>query len=106
MRSITFKVNNNRQLSGDFTINLETQEVTLASFAEGNDSLYLAWTDQPLLTSGSEIRAYMTSLPTLQVGDDYCDYNQQPCSDFEAPLKGDLCTKWCGDLSVNTGKLR
>ena len=70
MRSITFKVNNNRQLSGDFTINLETQDITLATFTEGNDSLYLAWTDQPMLTSGSEIRAYMTSLPTLQVEDE------------------------------------
>lgn len=70
MRSITFKVNNNRQLSGDFTINLETQNTTLAAFAEGNDSLNLTWTDQPMLNSGSEIRAYMTSLPTLQVGDE------------------------------------
>lgn len=70
MRSITFKVNNNRQLSGDFTINLETQNVTLATFTEGNDSLYLAWTDQPMLNNGSEVRAYMTSLPTLQVGDE------------------------------------
>lgn len=70
MRSITFTTSANRQLSGDFTINLETQKTTLAAFAEGNDSLYLTWTDQPMLNNGSEVRAYMTSLPTLQVGDE------------------------------------
>lgn len=70
MRSITFKVNNNRQLSGDFTINLETQETTLATFADGNDSLNLTWTSQPQLLNGYSYRAYMTSLPTLQKGDE------------------------------------
>lgn len=70
MRSITFKVNNNRQLSGDFTINLETQETTPAIFADGSDSLNLTWTDQPQLLNGYSYRAYMTSLPTLQKGDE------------------------------------
>lgn len=70
MRSITFKVNNNRQLSGDFTINLETQETTPATFADGSDSLNLTWTDQPQLLNGYSYRAYMTSLPTLQKGDE------------------------------------
>lgn len=68
--SITFKVNNNRQLSGDFTINLETQETTPATFADGNDSLNLTWTSQPQLLNGYSYRAYMTSLPTLQAGDE------------------------------------
>lgn len=70
MRSITFTTSANRQLSGDFTINLETQNITLATSAEGNDILNLTWTDQPMLTNGSEVRAYMTSLPTLQQGDE------------------------------------
>lgn len=70
IQSITFKVNNNRQLSGDFTINLETQKTTPATFAEGNDSLNLTWTSQPQLLNGYSYRAYMTSLPTLQAGDE------------------------------------
>lgn len=69
IQSISFSVNNNRQLSGDFTINLQTQEATPGKFVEGNNHLLLRWTDTPTLSSGSIYRGYMTALPTMQIGD-------------------------------------
>ncbi len=69
IQSISFSVSNKRQLSGDFTINLQTQETTPGQFVEGNDRLLLRWTDTPTLSSGSIYRGYMTALPTMQIGD-------------------------------------
>ena len=70
IQSVSVKVNNNRQLTGDFTINLETQAITLGQFIESNDSLTLKWSDEPLLSSNYTATAYTTALPTMQVGDE------------------------------------
>ena len=70
IRSIAIKVSNQRKVSGDFTINLQTQEVTLGAFAEGNDALTLQWLDEPTLMGGNVYTAYMTSLPSIKNGDE------------------------------------
>lgn len=69
LHSISFAVSNKRQLSGDFTINLQTQETTPGKFVEGNDCLFLRCADMPILASGYQYRGYMTSLPSVQKGD-------------------------------------
>lgn len=68
--SIAIKVNNQRKVSGDFTINLQTQAITLGAFKEGNDSLTLQWEDEPALMNGNIYTAYMTCLPNIQSGDE------------------------------------
>lgn len=69
IKTIAFKVDNNRQLAGNFTINLTTQEIDLGAFEEGDDSLTLTWTDEPTLSSGAVYKGYMTTLPSVQKGD-------------------------------------
>lgn len=70
IRTISMRVNNQRQLAGDFTINLETQAVTLADYAAGCDSLILRWTNEPALLSDRSYVAYRTALPCVQTGDE------------------------------------
>lgn len=70
IHSIAIKVNNQRKVSGDFTINLQKQEIALGAFAEGNDVLTLQWDDQPTLNAGEVHTAYLTSLPTIKNGDE------------------------------------
>ena len=53
IKTIAFNVDNNRQLAGNFTINLTTQEIDLGAFEEGDDNLTLTWTDEPTLSSGA-----------------------------------------------------
>lgn len=69
IRSISMKVSNQHKLSGDFTINLQTQGLNMGAFKEGNDSLTLEWTDGPTLQSGTVYAAYMTLLPNVKAGD-------------------------------------
>lgn len=69
IKTIAFKVDNNRQLAGNFTINLTTQEIDLGAFEEGDDSLTLICTDNPTLGNGVSYRGYMTSLPAMEIGD-------------------------------------
>ena len=66
---LSINVSNQRQVSGDFTINLKTQEISLSSFAEGNDNLTLRWDKQAKLEPGTTAVAYMTALPVIQPGD-------------------------------------
>lgn len=70
IHSIAIKVSNQRKVSGDFTINLQKQEIALGAFAEGNDGLTLQWDDQPTLNAGEVHTAYLTSLPTIKNGDE------------------------------------
>lgn len=69
IQSISMKVSNKHKLSGDFTINLQTQALNMGAFKEGNDSLTLEWTDSPTLLSGNVYSAYMTLLPNVKAGD-------------------------------------
>lgn len=69
VESITVKINNNRKLSGDFNINLQTQQITMSEFSEGDDFVTLNWTNQPRLQSGNVHAAYMTVLPVVRPGD-------------------------------------
>lgn len=70
IQSVAIKVSNERKLSGDFTINLKTQEIALGAFTKGNDSLTLQWDDQPTLAANEVRTAYLTSLPTIKNGDE------------------------------------
>ena len=69
VESITVKANNNRKLSGDFNINLQTQQITLKEFSEGDDFVTLKWENEPRLMSGNTYAAYMTVLPVVRPGD-------------------------------------
>lgn len=69
IRTISVKVDNDRQLAGDFTLNLQTQSLTPTGTANGNDSITVKWSNEPTLSSGRTYTAYMTALPTLQAGD-------------------------------------
>ncbi|MBQ8889855.1 MAG: CotH kinase family protein [Bacteroidaceae bacterium] len=70
IRSISIKVGNQRKISGDVTVNLESQALNVGEFAEGNDSLTLKWTNEPTLSNGMTRIAYATALPTIQTGDE------------------------------------
>ena len=70
LRSVSFKVNNERKISGDFTINLESQSLNLGDFCEGNDSLTLKLKNEPTLSNGKSVVGYVTALPTIQEGDE------------------------------------
>ena len=70
LHSVSLKVNNQRQLAGNFTINLQTQEIDLGEFEQGDDCLTLTWANKPALTSGAAYNGYMTALPAMQKGDE------------------------------------
>ena len=70
LHSVSLKVNNQRQLAGNFTINLQTQEIDLGEFEQGDDCLTLTWVNKPALTSGAAYNGYMTALPAMQKGDE------------------------------------
>lgn len=69
IQSISMKVSNKHKLSGDFTINLQTQALNMGAFKEGNDSLTLDWFGGPTLQAGNAYSAYMTLLPNVKAGD-------------------------------------
>ena len=71
LRSISIKVNNNRQITGKFTMNLSAQTLDLGSYESGNDSLYMAWSSGPVLSSGSSHIGYVTCLPDVRQNDEY-----------------------------------
>lgn len=68
--SIGMKVNNERKITGEFTINLPTQSLSVGNYNEGNDSLLLQWLNAPMLMSGKSYIAYTTALPTVKSGDE------------------------------------
>lgn len=71
LRSISVKVNNERQISGDFTMNLEEQTFSLGTFKENADSLCLRLSSNPIMSSGTSHIAYATCLPVVKSGDVY-----------------------------------
>lgn len=70
LKSVQILLNNNRHLSGDFTINLQSQETTPATFVEGNNGVTLKTTDYPTLASGKTYVGYVCTLPAMQAGDE------------------------------------
>ena len=69
IRTISIKVNNKRQISGDFTLNLADQAISLGKFVEGNDSLTLKWSTEPTLKANEVMMGYATAIPSVQKGD-------------------------------------
>ena len=69
IRTISMKVNNQRQVSGDFTLNLTNQSISFGNFVEGNDSIKLRWTSEPTLKANEETYGYATVIPSIQKGD-------------------------------------
>ena len=69
IRSISVKVNNQRKISGDFTLDLADQEIDLGNFVEGNDSMTLKWSTEPTLKDGETVMGYATAIPTVKKGD-------------------------------------
>ena len=70
IRTIAVKVNNKRQISGDFTLNLADQSLTLGKFVEGNDSIKLRWSSEPTLKANEVMTGYITAIPSVQKGDE------------------------------------
>ena len=70
IRTLAVKVNNKRQISGDFTLNLADQSLTLGKFVEGNDSIKLRWTSEPTLKANEVMMGYITAIPSVQKGDE------------------------------------
>lgn len=70
IRTIAVKVNNKRQISGDFTLNLTDQSLTLGKFVEGNDSIKLRWSSEPTLKANEVMMGYITAIPSVQKGDE------------------------------------
>ena len=70
LRSISLKVNNQRKISGDFTINLQNQSISLGKFEENNDSICIKWSDEPTLMPDRTYTAYVTALPSIKEGDE------------------------------------
>lgn len=70
LKSFTLKVNNQRQLAGNFTINLQTQTIDLGQYEQGDDCLTLTWTNMPVLANGVSHNGYMTALPDMKKGDE------------------------------------
>lgn len=71
LRSISVKVNNNRQITGKFTMNLSAQTLDLGSYETGNDSLFMAWSSAPVMASGTSHLGYVTCLPDVKQYDEY-----------------------------------
>ena len=71
LRSISVKVSNQRQISGDFTMNLKEQTFSLGEFKENADSLYLRMGGSLVMNNGTSHVAYATCLPVVKSGDEY-----------------------------------
>ena len=69
IRTISIKVNNKRQITGDFKLNLADQTISLGEFVEGNDSLTLKWSSEPTLRDGEIMMGYATAIPSVENGD-------------------------------------
>ena len=69
IRSIAIKVDNQRQITGNFTINLQTQTIDLSQYEQGDDCLTLVWENEPTMSAGAKYSAYTTVLPSMLSGD-------------------------------------
>lgn len=113
LQSVKIQVNNKRQITGDFTLNLETQQMEMSSFKEGDDVLTIQWSDAPTLLSNRTLTAYIAALPTIMKGDEivFTITTNTHVASFKAIANEShvangyysfpLVLKTCNDLTVN-----
>ncbi|MDO4758435.1 MAG: CotH kinase family protein [Rikenellaceae bacterium] len=70
LESVTIQVNNQRQITGDFTIDLATQQVTMGGYSDGDNQLKVSWDATPYLKKGVSYAAYTTAMPEIRSGDE------------------------------------
>lgn len=68
--SVSVAVNNSRQISGDFTVDISNNEVTMGSFSEGDNTIEVNYTSNPVMYANGSYTAYATVMPNVQVGDE------------------------------------
>ena len=70
IQSFTMTVPQGRRLSGDFTANLAAKTISWTSGTNGYNEITLNYTNEPALTSGEILNAYITCAPAgIQKGD-------------------------------------
>ena len=69
IRTISMKVSNQHQISGDFTVNLTDKSISWGNFVPGNDSIMLRWSSEPVLRANQTVVGYATVMPSVQKGD-------------------------------------
>ena len=69
IRTISMKVSNNHQISGDFTVDLNDKLITMGKFVPGNDSIMLRWSTEPVLRANQNVVGYATVMPSVKKGD-------------------------------------
>lgn len=70
LQKISVKVNNNRQISGDFTVDLASKEVSMGGFSTGDDGIEILYTTNPVMYANSSYNAYATVMPNVEAGDE------------------------------------
>ncbi len=70
LQKISVKVNNSRQISGDFTVDLASQEVSMGSFSSGDDGIEVIYTTNPVMYANGSYNAYATVMPNVEAGDE------------------------------------
>ncbi len=68
--SVSVAVNNSRQISGDFTVDISNNEVTMGSFSEGDNTIEVNYTSNPVMYANGSYNAYATVMPNVQAGDE------------------------------------
>lgn len=68
--SVSVAVNNSRQISGDFTVDISNNEVTMGSFSEGDNTIEVNYTSNPVMYANGSYTAYATVMPNVQAGDE------------------------------------
>ena len=71
LNGLSVKVSNNRKITGDFTMNLKDQSISIGEFSKGCDSLYMSWGSYPIMDAGTEHVGYINCLPSVLKGDVY-----------------------------------
>lgn len=70
LQKISVKVNNNRQISGDFTVDLASKEVSMGGFSTGDDGIEIVYTTNPVMYANGSYNAYATVMPNVEAGDE------------------------------------
>lgn len=70
LQKISVKVNNSRQISGDFTVDLASKEVSMGGFSTGDDGIEILYTTNPVMYANGSYNAYATVMPNVEAGDE------------------------------------
>lgn len=70
LQKISVKVNNSRQISGDFTVDLASKEVSMGGFSTGDDGIEILYTTNPVMYANGSYNAYATVMPNVKAGDE------------------------------------